>query len=73
MVPVQLTVQAPSAQSMLSHAFVPAHVIWQVVASVPQLILPHALFALQLIVHDAALLQSIEEHEPPLLHVMLHA
>ncbi len=71
--PLQLTVHAPSAQPMLSHALLPAQVIWQVVAPVPQSMLPHALFAAQLTTQDAASLQSIDEHEPPLLHVMLQA
>lgn len=73
LVPLQLTMQAPSAQSTLSHALVPEHVIWQLVAPVPQLILPHALFALQLITHDVAALQSIDEHDPPAPQAMSHA
>ena len=58
---------------MASHALVPVQVTLQVVLPVPQLMLPHALFALQVIVHDLASLQSIDEHELPLLQVMLHA
>jgi hypothetical protein len=73
LVPEQITLHAPSAHSMLSQAFVPEHVIWQVVSPRPQSMSPHALLALQLITHDVASPHSIDGHAPPLPHVMLHA
>lgn len=62
--PLQLTVQAPLLQLTLSHALEPSHVTWQAVSSLPQSTLPHALGAVQLITHDTALWQSIDEHAP---------
>ncbi len=63
--PVQLTEQAPPLHSMLSQALVPVHVIWHVASPVPQSMLPHAFGALQVMAHDVASRQSIDEHAPP--------
>jgi hypothetical protein len=72
-VPLQLTVHAPPEQSMLSHALALPHVIWQLVVPVPQSMSPHALFGPHVITHEVASLQSIDEHAPLLLQVIVQA
>lgn len=73
LVPVQLTVHAPSPQLMLSHALPLPHAIVQLVWPVPQSMSPHEFDGPQVIMHDAASLQSIDEHAPELLHVMVQS
>jgi len=71
--PVQFTEQAAPLHSMLSQALDPVHVIWHAVSPVPQSMLPHAFGALQVMVHDAASRQSIDEHAEPEGQLIVHA
>jgi len=73
LLPVQLTVHAASLHSMLSHALVPVHAIWHAVSPMPQSMLPQAFGALQVMAHDAASRQSIDEHAPPVGHRIAQA
>jgi len=71
--PVQVTVHAPSLHSMSSHALDPLHVIWHAASSAPQSMLPHACAALQVMSHDVASPQSIDEHAPPVGQLIVQA